>query len=62
MSRVFLGETFTLEDVSKVTVAFCTEYFHPVAVCISLASYGALDFIIKGWPAAVRVEFVFRAI
>ena len=59
VTSVFGSEAFAGEDVTQVAAAIGTVNFRTLAVWVGQASHGAGDLIVKTWPAAEGVEFVF---
>ena len=62
MPSVFLGNTFAFKNVTKMSPAVATKNLDSGAICINLTSDCPLNLIVKSGPAAVRLEFIFRAV
>lgn len=62
MPHIFLGELFALENMPKVSSAIVTYYFNPSAIHIGYPFHSARNFIVKTWPPAAGMKFIFRTV
>lgn len=62
MTRVFLREHLTAEDVAQVSVAVVALDLDSLPVCIRDFFHGSGNGVVERGPATVRVEFVRRAV
>ena len=58
VTSVFIRQVFSFEDVTEVTSAGIAQYFDTKTIGVDFSANGSLNFVIKGWPSAVRLELI----
>jgi hypothetical protein len=62
VANIFRGQTLTFEYMAKMAVASRAQDLNTITIGVNFPFNRALNLIIKGRPAAIRVKFVLGAI
>lgn len=58
MTRILFSKTFAGEHMTQMRTAGGTNNFGPSSVGIGNTFYRTRDFVVKGRPSAMRIEFI----